>query len=708
MTISPAAKRLTKRLSALAFDLGWTWCPLARRTFAAIDPQQWEACKHAPLELLRRTSAARLEACAGDSELLGLLASAEGERQARLSAKTWFERTHQRKTTKHDKDAKLRVAYFCSEFAIHESLPQYSGGLGVLAGDHLKSASDLGVPLVGVGLLYRHGYYIQELRSDGSTRVLYPEYDFDELPLVDTGKLIECPLGTQTVRAKVWRMQVGRVPVYLLDADVDGAPKSHRELTQGLYKGAPDLRLRQQVLLGVGGMLALDAVGEQPTVVHLNEGHAAFANMERLRRRVRAGSTLEEALEEIARSSVFTTHTPVPAGHDRYEAKQVGKYLKPLIADLGLNVQSFADLGRERPGDRDETVCMTVLGLRTATHVNGVSQLHGRVSREMWPAVYGASSPDEVPIGAITNGVHVRTWLAPEAEELYTKRLKPKWHTMGPKDNPWARAENISDEELWALRGTLRARLVHFLRGRLAHQAMRRGASSAEVAAAWTVFDEDSLTLAFARRFATYKRAPLIFREAKRLQRVLGHKQRPVQLLFAGKAHPNDGDGQGFAQEIHGWAKSSGFAGRVALLEEYDMQVGRMLTSGADVWLNNPIRPHEASGTSGMKPPLHGGLNASILDGWWPEGFDGENGWAIGDERETRDPERRDARDARDLLRVIEKEIVPAFYERTARGLPKRWVSLMRHSLASVPPQFNTHRMVGDYVAQAYLPAHRS
>ncbi len=700
--MAPASKKLHRRLHTLAMDLGWTWCPLAKRAFAAVDPVTWEASRHAPLEVLRRVAPQRLEACASDEAFLALLESAEGERTTRLAAKPWFTRKYGK-----GQDAKLRVAYFCSEFAIHESLPQYSGGLGVLAGDHLKSASDLGLPLVGVGLLYRHGYYTQELRTDGSTRALYPEYDFNDLPLVDTGKIIECPLGDELVRAKVWRMQVGRVPVYLLDADLPEAPKRHRELTQGLYKGAPDLRLRQQVLLGVGGMLALDAMGEKPTVVHLNEGHAAFANVERLRRLVAGGKSLEESLPLISNSSVFTTHTPVPAGHDRYPARLVAKYLKPLIADLGLDAQSFADLGRECPGKRSEPVCMTVLGLRTADRVNGVSKLHGRVSREMWPAVYGAKTPDEVPIGSITNGIHVRTWLAPEAEALYTKHLKPKWHTMGPGDNPWARAEKISDQELWDLRSTLRARLVHFIRARLARQATRRGASAAEIAAAWTTFDEDTLTLAFARRFATYKRAPLIFREAKRLARLLGHKQTPVQIVFAGKAHPNDGGGQAFIQEIHSWARAEGFVGRIALLEEYDMEIGRQLTSGADVWLNNPIRPHEASGTSGMKPPLHGGLNASILDGWWPEGFDGKNGWAVGDTRELQDAEKRDARDAKALLAVIQKEIVPAFYERNRQGLPKAWIALMRHSLATIPPAFNTHRMVGDYTRQAYLPAHR-
>ena len=699
---SAAAKALAARARTLAMDLGWTWCPDAKRAFAALDPREWEATKHAPLRTLERIHPTRLEAAAADPAVVALFDTAETVRRKRLAARPWFAKRHK------GRDTKLRVAYFCSEYAIHESLPQYSGGLGVLAGDHLKSASDLGIPFVAVGLLYQHGYYIQELGSDGATRALYPTYDPASMPLVDTGKVVTCPLGRGEVRARVWRMQVGRVPVYLLDTNLPGAPRAHRELTEGLYKGGPDLRLRQQVLLGVGGMLALDAVGERPTVVHLNEGHAAFANVERMRRLVARGASLEDARARIAASSVFTTHAPVPAGHDRYPAGLVAKHLAPLIRDLGLAKETFADLGRERAGDREEPVCMTVLGLRTSDRVNGVSRLHGRVSREMWTGAYEDCTPEEVPIGSVTNGIHVRTWLAPEAEELYRRRLKVNWDTAGPKDDPWRRVDTIPDEELWELRSTLRARLVHFVRGRLARQAERRGAPATEVAAAWRTFDEDALTLAFARRFATYKRAPLIFREAKRLRRLLAKPGQPVQLVFAGKAHPDDQGGQSYAQQIHEWSRAEGFEGRVALLEEYDMEVGRMLTSGADVWLNNPIRPHEASGTSGMKPPLHGGLNASILDGWWPESYDGANGWAVGDDRELSDAERRDARDARALLTVLEKEIAPLFWKRDRRGVPRGWVKRMRASLRTVPPAFNTHRMVGDYVTNAYLPAHRA
>ena len=688
------AKTLARRLRALALDLRWTWCPTTQAAFAAVDPREWEATNHAPLEVLRRVPSARLEACAEDPAFEKLLGAAEKARDAYYGAKTWWERK------KAAAAPRARIAYFCSEFAIHESLQQYSGGLGVLAGDHVKSASDLGIPFVGVGLLYRHGYYIQELRADGTTRVLYPEVDFADLPITDTGKEILCPVGGKEVRARIWRQQVGRVSLLLLDADIDGEPKAHRELTQGLYKGSPDLRLRQQVLLGVGGMRALEAMRMKPTVVHLNEGHAAFASVERLAGLVKKGKSLDAALETVRASTVFTTHTPVPAGHDRYGPADVAKYMKGHLSALGLSKEAFADMARETPGDEQEPFCMTVLGLRTAGRVNGVAELHGKVSREMWVGAYPeAETPEAVPIGHITNGVHTRTWLAPEADALYSKYIKPRWNAADPAADPWARAEKIPLEELWSLRNTLRAKLVHFVRERLARQAERRGEDTRE---AWSTFDEGALTLGFARRFATYKRAPLIFKEAKRLAALLGDPARPVQIVFAGKAHPRDGGGQELARTIHQHARKAGFKGHVALIEEYDMQVGRMLTSGCDVWLNNPIRPNEASGTSGMKPPLHGGLNASILDGWWPEGFDGTNGWAVGDESEFKSRAKQDSYDAKALVDVLEQEIVPLFYDRDAKGLPKGWLEMARRSLVTVPGRFNTHRMVGQYV-DAYL-----
>ena len=690
-------KTLQKRLRALALDLRWTWCADSQAAFRALDPAQWDAAKHAPLELLRRVHPARVGAAAEDPAYAALLDAAEAARDAYYAAETWYEREIA------PRGERLQVAYFCSEFAIHESLQQYSGGLGVLAGDHVKSASDLGLPFVGVGLLYRHGYYIQELRGDGSTRVLYPNVDFGDLPIVDTGKAIECPVGGKLVRAKIWKQQVGRVPLYLLDADIEGEPKAHRELTHGLYKGDPDLRLRQQVLLGVGGVMALAAMRVRPTVVHLNEGHAAFASIERARALVAKGKGPEKALEAVRASTVFTTHTPVPAGHDRYDVKAVAKFMKGHLTDLGMTAQAFADLARERPGDREEPFCMTVLGLRTARAVNGVAALHGEVTREMWKGAYGLDDAKDVPIGHVTNGVHLETWLAPEARALYARTIAPTFLGAGPDDDPWSRADAVSPKELWELRNTLRAKLVHFVRARLARQMERRGEPAEDVARAWRTFDEDALTIGFARRFATYKRAPLIFKEAKRIAKLLSSDERPVQIVFAGKAHPRDEDGQDLARIIFEESRKAGLRDSVALIEEYDMEVGRMLTSGCDVWLNNPIRPNEASGTSGMKPPLHGGLNASILDGWWPEGYDGKNGWAIGDGSARTTREAQDRADAKALLTLLESDLVPLFYERDRSGLPKKWLTRAQRSLKTIPGQFNTHRMVGEYALKAYL-----
>ncbi|MEO0652131.1 MAG: alpha-glucan family phosphorylase, partial [Planctomycetota bacterium] len=599
-----------------------------------------------------------------------------------------------------------RIAYFCSEYAIHESLQQYSGGLGVLAGDHLKSASDLGVPLCAVGLLYQHGYYIQEFEPDGSTRVLYPRYDFAELPIEDTGVDVTVPVGRRKVKCRIWKQQVGRVPIYLLDADRKGNKPEDRELTEGLYKGEPELRLRQQVLLGVGGVRALEAVGESIDVYHLNEGHAAFANVERLRALVEGGASYESALAKVRKSSVFTTHTPVAAGHDRYGAKLVFEHMGPIVKPLGLKAESLADLGRETPGNAKEPLCMTVLALNTSARANGVSALHGEVSREMWVGAFPeAETADDVPIGHVTNGIHTRTWLSPDAYALYDEHLSPAWDGAGPEDDFWAAVDKIPDGDVWELRNRLRRRLVHFVRTRMARQAVRHGQSADEVARCRELFDDDALTICFARRFATYKRAPLIFRDPERLAGILSNAKRPVQLVFAGKAHPRDKGGQAYAQSIHEFSREARFAGRVALIEEYDMQVGRALTSGADVWLNNPIRPHEASGTSGMKPPLHGGINCSILDGWWPESHDGTNGWAIGDGRERATQDEQDAADAEALYRLLEKQVVPEFYKRGKNGLPTAWVARAKASMRTVPAQFSTHRMVADYVREAYWPS---
>ena len=699
MAQAKVAKEMRRDLLKIANDLWWSWNEIAQRPFAALDPIVWEASNHDPLAVLRQVDEPVFAARCADADFCALVKAAHDAHRAYHGTVPWFEQ-------QAFADAKgLHIAYFCSEFAIHESLQQYSGGLGVLAGDHLKSASDLGIPLTAVGLLYQQGYYLQQLRADGTTRVIEPRWDPRRMPLEDTGVDIRVPIGDRKVEVRLWTMRVGRVKAVLMDTDRKANRPKDRRLTEGLYKGEPELRMRQQVLLGVGGVMALKALGIKASVFHLNEGHAAFASVARLAQLRRKGESLEDALQRIRASTVFTTHTPVPAGHDRYDAEMVADALQPCWREAGLARRAFLDMGSERPADPKAPFCMTVLALRTAEHVNGVAALHGRVSREMWQQVYGVADAAMVPIGHVTNGVHARTWLAPEAETFWKRSIGLDLDTIERGKDPWAAAEKADAGEFWAMRSQLRARLVQFIRERLARQARRRGEAPEVVLRASQAFDPNALTIGFARRFATYKRAPLIFREPERLRRILSDSKRPLQIVFAGKAHPRDRDGQAYAAEVHRWTREQGFEGRVALIEEYDMHVGRMLVSGCDVWLNNPLRPHEASGTSGMKPPMHGGVNLSILDGWWPESFDGRNGWAIGDGSEGTDREKQDALDAESLYALLENEVVPSFYQHDRAGLPQDWIARALHSVATVPGRFNTHRMVAEYLEKSYLPA---
>lgn len=699
MAQAKVAKEMRRDLLKVAGDLWWSWNEIAQRPFAALDPIVWEASNHDPLAVLRHVDEPVFAARCADADFCASVKAARDAHRAYHGTVAWFEQ-------QAFADAKgLHIAYFCSEFAIHESLQQYSGGLGVLAGDHLKSASDLGIPLTAVGLLYQQGYYLQQLRADGTTRVIEPRWDPRRMPLEDTGVDIRVPIGDRKVEVRLWTMRVGRVKAVLMDTDRKTNRPKDRRLTEGLYKGEPELRMRQQVLLGVGGVMALKALGIKASVFHLNEGHAAFASVARLAQLRRKGESLEDALQRIRASTVFTTHTPVPAGHDRYDAEMVADALQPCWREAGLARRAFLDMGSERPADPKAPFCMTVLALRTAEHVNGVAALHGRVSREMWQQVYGVADAALVPIGHVTNGVHARTWLAPEAETFWKRTIGLDLDTIERGKDPWAAAEKADAGEFWAMRAQLRARLVQFIRERLARQARRRGEAPEVVLRASQAFDPNALTIGFARRFATYKRAPLIFREPERLRRILSDGNRPVQIVFAGKAHPRDRDGQAYAAEVHRWTREQGFEGRVALIEEYDMHVGRMLVSGCDVWLNNPLRPHEASGTSGMKPPMHGGVNLSILDGWWPESFDGRNGWAIGDGSEGTDREKQDALDAESLYALLENEVVPSYYQHDRAGLPQDWIARALHSVATVPGRFNTHRMVAEYLEKSYLPA---
>ncbi len=713
---------LFARLDALARNLWWTWNSTPQRLFAALDPVLWEATNHNPIATLARLSPDRRTALLNDADFARLLGRAEAELNEYLTARTWFQRTANR----HEKG--LRVAYFCAEYGLHEALPQYAGGLGVLAGDHLKAASDLGVPLVAVGLLYRSGYYRQSFDSSGATRVAYPEYDFSLLPISDTGRQVAVPLDKRLVHARIWLVQVGRVPLYLLDTDVPENQPRDRAITRVLYGGDQVTRIQQEIILGVGGVLALRELGHDPNVFHINEGHAAFCTLQRLRELRQAGVPLEAAEERVWQSTVFTTHTPVPAGHDRFPPEMVLRWLRPVIADIGLPHDAFLALGRENPESRREPFCMTVLALGLSQRTNGVSRIHGAVSRAMWQNVFEAARPEDVPIGHVTNGIHAPTWLATEIEPLYQRYLRPRWVGAGPENDWWKHAARIPPAELWRVRTLLRRKLIAFIRQRLRQQLEAGFGSPKELAVAYESLDENALTIGFARRFATYKRATLIFRDLRRLAAILNDPHRPVQLVFAGKAHPRDVAAQAFAQTVWRYARRPELRGRIVLLEEYDMNVARALIAGCDVWLNNPLRPQEASGTSGMKPALHGGLNCSVLDGWWAEAFNGRNGWAISPDKDVdgreadpcaaaleqcclnRSHSRRtaaqlDRRDAEALYELLETQIVPQFYDRDRAGIPQQWVARMLESMRSICGQFGAARMVGEYVRDYYLPA---
>lgn len=688
---------VSARLGALARNLWWTWNPRARMLLESLDPALWHATNHNPVATLDGLSPQRARTLAHDDEFLTNLAAAEQELTRYLHARTWFERTAK------GASRKSLIAYFCMEYGLHECLPLYAGGLGILAGDHVKSASDLGVPLVCLGVLWKHGYYRQELTGDGRTRAVYPTLDFERLPIDDTGKVIEVPIGGARVLTRIWCATVGRVPVYLLDTDLGANPPEARALSHYLYRGGdPEYRIRQEVLLGTGGMIALDALGLSPTVFHLNEGHAAFAPLERVRRLVARGMKFEKAVQKVREGSVFTTHTPVPEGNDRFDVKSLMKYLGAMPRALGIGEQEFLALGREDPADRNEPFCMTVLALKLSERCNGVAALHGDTSRRMWMKTYGATRPEDVPIGHVTNGIHPETWLADEARPFYDRHLRPKWVGAGPEHNPWKNAVRVPLADAWDLRQTLRRRMISWLRSRLREEIIAAQGGADHLLGLYETLDENALTIGFARRFATYKRAPLIFSDPKRLSRIMGDADRPVQLIFAGKAHPQDNAGQEFVQRIHEFTRKPPFRGRVYIVQNYDMHVGRMLTSGCDIWLNNPVRPMEASGTSGMKPPLNLGINCSILDGWWPEAYNRNNGWALGG-RQFADRKKQDAYDAEAIYSTLEREVVPMFYDRGKDGVPRRWARMMLESMRSIGARFSAHRMVAEYVREYYL-----
>jgi glycogen phosphorylase len=604
------------------------------------------------------------------------------------------------------------VAYFSAEFGIHESLPVYSGGLGVLSGDHIKSASDLAIPLVGIGLFYGQGYFRQRLDHNGWQQEEYLKTDPTQLPLeVAIGKngrpvTVQIQTRSGSIHAKVWRVEVGRCDLFLLDSDVEENTPDDRELTSRLYGGNARTRIRQELLLGIGGFRALTAMGITPGVLHLNEGHSGFAVLEAIRTRMEEeGIGFDSAVPRVSREVVFTTHTPVPAGHDRFDAELIEEHLGPLREKLGLSQESLIGLGRERPGNQQETFCMTVLGLRVSRRANAVSALHGEVSRAMWAGLNPGKPEDSVPIGHITNGVHVPSWLAPQMFRLYDRHLGTNWHQRSSDARTWEGIENVDDGELWETHLSLKSQLLEFVRRRAVEQAERRLESREVLQRLGKVLSPDALTIGFARRFATYKRANLILADIESLASMVNDPKRPVQFVFAGKAHPNDEPGKRVLQQIAELMRNSRFADKFVFVEDYDINVGRYFVQGVDVWLNNPRRPLEASGTSGQKVVLNGGLNLSVLDGWWAEAYDSMNGFSIGTGRTHSNMNVHDTRDGEDLRRTLREEVIPLFYQRDRDGLPRGWIRRMKRTIRTLGWRFNADRMVMDYTLKCYVPA---
>ena len=704
-TVIPSLPEELAPLQRIAYNLCWTWEPEAIELFKRLDPELWKSTRHNPVEILGILQQATLDGLKGDEGFMVHLAEVTAKVQEYLGSRTWYE-------TAGAGRKEMQAAYFSMEFGLHESLPVYSGGLGILAGDHLKSASDLGIPLVGVGLLYRQGYFRQYLNIEGWQQEFYPENDFYNLPLHlerdDSGAplAVEADLAGRRVKVHVWRVQVGRVPLYLLDSNLEENAPEDREITTRLYGGDQDMRIRQEIILGIGGIRALRLLGIEPNVCHMNEGHAAFLALERIRILMEERQlSFSEAREAVRAGNVFTTHTPVEAGIDHFPSELLEKYLGRYYRGLGLSREEFLGLGRHNPRNPHETFCMAVLALKLAGHANGVSQLHGDVSRRMWKDLWPELPEEHLPLTSITNGVHIRTWLSGEMTRLLVRYLGNRWLEDSTNHTLWRRIARIPDAELWRTHNRCRERLVDFARQRLKEQLTQVGASAKEIAVADEVLDPDCLTIGFARRFATYKRGTLLFRDVERLARILNDPSRPVQIIFAGKAHPADHQGKELIREIVQISHQERFRHRIVFTEDYDMGVARHMVQGVDIWLNTPRRPMEASGTSGMKVAFNGGLNMSVLDGWWCEGYKGNNGWAIGRGEVYEDIEYQNEVEGRAIYDLLENEIVPLFYDRGADGIPRGWVAAMKASMQSLCPVFSTDRMVQEYTTRCYLPA---
>ncbi len=707
--VRPALPEALQPLLKIAHNLRWSWDHGAIDLFRRFDRNLWEAAGRNPVMLLGIIDQSLLEAAARDESFLSHMNGVSEKLDKYLAGEgAWYRR-------EHGKEENLSVAYFCAEFGISECLRIFAGGLGVLAGDHLKAASDLGLPLTGVGLLYQQGYFRQYLNAAGWQQEAFEDNDFHTLPVEPMPNLIvhvELPEGP--LAAQVWRVAVGRLQLYLLDTNISANRMEYRGITQQLYGGDGEMRLKQEILLGIGGYRALEALSLKPTVYHMNEGHSAFLGLERVVRLMETEKlSFEEARALASAGLVFTTHTPVPAGHDYFSPGLMNRYFSEYSKRLRISQKEFLGLGRQNPENDAEDFCMTVLALRLAAYSNGVSKLHGAVSRRMWNRIWSGVPEEEVPIGSVTNGVHFRSWVSLEMNQLYDRYLGPKWREEPADPKLWERAESIPGTELWRTHERRRERLVSYARNRLQAQLKARGALQTAIDEAEEVLSPDSLTIGFGRRFATYKRATLLLSDPERLLRILNNPERPVQIIYAGKAHPKDQLGKELIQAICVLAARPEFRRKLVFLENYDMAVARSMVQGCDVWLNTPRRPYEASGTSGMKAQANGALNVSTLDGWWDEAWQmgcaltTKVGWAIGNEETSEDLAYQDKLDAEALYELLEREIVPAFYERGADGLPAKWVKRMKTSIAKLCPEFNMHRMVMQYTDEYYLAAHR-
>jgi glycogen phosphorylase len=692
-----------KRLPELAYNLWWSWTLDARNLFKRLEYPLWRKTQHNPVEMLNEISLEVLEAKARDASFLLLYDKVMMEFDRMLeNGHTWFHTTYPHLVDK-------TIAYFSFEFGLHNSLPIYSGGLGILSGDHAKEASDLGLPFIGVGFMYPQGYFRQRVPSHGWQEAVYEQINIEQAPIYllkdenNQEVRISVDLGGRTVHARAWCVLVGRVKLYLIDTDVHDNDPWDRELSARLYYGDSEMRIRQEIMLGIGGVRLLNTLGVKPAAWHMNEGHSAFLLLENVRQQVVDGKSFEDAVAHVRKHSVFTTHTPVAAGHDAFSYHLIDQYFKNFREQLGISREQFLNLGAHKEA-WGVAFNMTVLALQLSGQINGVSKLHGEVSREMWQGVWPDRTVEDVPISSVTNGVHIPTWIASDLDSLFVKYLGPNWQAKQDDPLTWARLADIPAMEFWNVHMLLKNKLLFFLRAKTRQSWISGKDDPTEVLTGGTLLDPEALTIGFARRFATYKRATLIFHDVERLRQLLLNIHRPVQIIFSGKAHPADDPGKALIQEIYNLAKHNRLGGRIAFVEDYDMHIARYLTQGVDVWLNTPQRPREASGTSGMKASLNGAPNLSILDGWWAEGYNGANGWAInGTQFDT--TEEQNEYDANAIYRLLEEEIIPLYYTRDHDGIPRGWVDVMREAIRSNAPQFSMRRMVKEYTTDLYLEA---